>query len=207
VDASRDGLDAAAAEARDGATPDEKREDARAAHQLASLGRAQQRRAQQALAEVDSLAQFRPAPLPGNASISVGAIVEVEDEESGEGRTFFLAPVGAGITLTGPGGDGHLSVVTPASPIGRAVLGKKTGDIVDITVDGDVREWSISPIFGMPILNADQSKAIIVLKRSQNPGFAGIENELFVQSNTMMVLGDAKQTLGKLSAAVKGAHN
>jgi NAD(P) transhydrogenase subunit beta len=63
------------------------------------------------------------------------------------------------------------------------------------------------PIFGMPILNADQSKAVIVLKRSQNPGFAGIENELFVQPNTMMVLGDAKQTLGKLSAAVKGAHN
>ncbi|MBA3391879.1 MAG: NAD(P)(+) transhydrogenase (Re/Si-specific) subunit beta [Deltaproteobacteria bacterium] len=64
-----------------------------------------------------------------------------------------------------------------------------------------------SPIFGMPILNADQSKAVIVLKRSQNPGFAGIENELFVQPNTMMVLGDAKHTLGKLSAAVKGSHN
>jgi transcription elongation GreA/GreB family factor len=35
-------------------------------------------------------------------------------------------------------------VVTPASPIGRAVLGKKTGDVVDITVDGDIREWSIT---------------------------------------------------------------
>lgn len=136
--------DAAAAEAKDGATPDEKREDARAAHQLASLGRAQQKRAQQALAEVDSLAQFKPTPLPGSAKISVGAIVEVEDEETGEGRTFFLAPVGAGITLTGPGGDGHLSVVTPVSPIGRAVLGRKTGEVIDITVDGDVREWAIT---------------------------------------------------------------
>jgi transcription elongation GreA/GreB family factor len=136
--------DAAAVEARDGATPDEKREDARAAHQLATLGRAQQRRAQQALAEADTLVQFRPAPLAAAASIGVGAIVEVEDAETGEGRTFFLAPVGAGITLTGPGGDGHLSVVTPASPIGRAVLGKKTGDVVDITVDGDIREWSIT---------------------------------------------------------------
>jgi transcription elongation GreA/GreB family factor len=135
---------AAAAEARDGATPDEKREDARAAHQLASLGRAQQRRAQQALAEVDSLAQFRPAPLPGTAAIGVGAIVEVEDADSGEGRTFFLAPVGAGITLTGPGGDGHLSVVTPASPIGRSVIGRRHGDVVDVTVDGDLREWSIT---------------------------------------------------------------
>jgi transcription elongation GreA/GreB family factor len=136
--------DAASAEARDGATPDEKREDARAAHQLASLGRVQQQRAQQALADVDRLVQFRPPRLADTAAIAVGAIVEVEDADSGEGRTFFLAPVGAGITLTGPGGDGHLSVVTPASPIGRAVLGRRSGDIVDITVDGDVREWAIT---------------------------------------------------------------
>ncbi len=60
-----------------------------------------------------------------------------------------------------------------------------------------------SPIFGMPILNVDQSKAVIVLKRSMNPGFAGIENELFVLPNTMMVFGDAKQTLAKISAALK----
>src|SRR5690606_29829778 len=54
--------DAAAIEAREGATPDEKREDARAAHQLQTLGGAQQKRAQRALAEVDALATFRPAP-------------------------------------------------------------------------------------------------------------------------------------------------
>jgi transcription elongation GreA/GreB family factor len=129
--------DAAATEAREGATPDEKREDARAAHQL-------QGRAQQALADVDKLSTFRPAALGKAARISVGAIVEIEDADSGEGRTFFLAPVGAGMTLTGPGGDGLLSVVTPASPIGRAVLGRTTGEIVDVTVDGDVREWQIT---------------------------------------------------------------
>ena len=136
--------DAAVMEARDGATPDEKREDARAAHQLGTLGKTQQKRAQQALAEADVLAMFRPHPLPATAAIGLGAIVEIEDEESGEGRTFFLAPVGAGVTLTGPGGDGVLSVVTPASPVGRAVLGKKCGDVVDVTVDGDLREWQIS---------------------------------------------------------------
>jgi transcription elongation GreA/GreB family factor len=136
--------DAVAAEARDGATPDEKREDARAAHQAASLGKAQERRAKEALAEVDLLSSFRPGPLAANANVVVGAIVEIEDADSGEGRTFFLAPVGAGMTLTGPGGDGHLSVVTPRSPIGRAVLGKKTGEVVDVTVDGDVREWQIT---------------------------------------------------------------
>jgi transcription elongation GreA/GreB family factor len=136
--------DAAVREARDGATPDEKREDARAAHQLGTLGKTQQKRAQQALAEADLLVTFRPRPLPATAAIGLGAIVEIEDEESGEGRTFFLAPVGAGMTLTGPGGDGLLSVVTPASPVGRAVLGKKAGDVVDVTVDGDLREWQIS---------------------------------------------------------------
>ena len=62
---------------------------------------------------------------------------------SGEGRTFFLAPVGAGMTLLGPGGDGHLSVVTPVSPIGKAVLSRRVDDIVDVTVKGDVREWRI----------------------------------------------------------------
>lgn len=136
--------DAAAAEARDGATPDEKREDARAAHQLASFGKVQQGRAKQALADADVLATFRPGPLKSTSPITVGAIVEIEDGDSGEGRTFFLSPVGAGMTLTGPGGDGHLSVVTPASPIGRAVLGKKTGEWVDVTVEGDVREWQIT---------------------------------------------------------------
>jgi transcription elongation GreA/GreB family factor len=136
--------DAAALEAREGATPDEKREDARAAHQLGTLGKTQQRRAQQALAEADVLTTFRPRALPATAAIGLGAIVEIEDEESGEGRTFFLAPVGAGMTLTGPGGDGLLSVVTPASPVGRAVLGKKAGDVVDVTVDGELREWQIS---------------------------------------------------------------
>ncbi|MGA3116087.1 MAG: NAD(P)(+) transhydrogenase (Re/Si-specific) subunit beta [Syntrophobacteraceae bacterium] len=60
-----------------------------------------------------------------------------------------------------------------------------------------------SPIYGMPILNVDQSKAVIVLKRSMNPGFAGIENELFVRPNTMMVFGDAKKTLAQIAAAVK----
>jgi transcription elongation GreA/GreB family factor len=138
--------DAAAAEAREGATPDEKREDARAAHQLASLGRQQQRRAQFALADADRLLQFKPATLPANAAIAIGAIVEIEDADTGEGRTFFLAPVGAGITLTGPGGDGHLSVVTPMSPLGKAVLGRRTGDVIDISVDGELREWQITHV-------------------------------------------------------------
>ena len=60
-----------------------------------------------------------------------------------------------------------------------------------------------SPIYGMPILNVDQAKSIIVLKRSMNPGFAGIENELFYDPKTSMLFGDAKGSLEKLVAEVK----
>jgi NAD(P) transhydrogenase subunit beta len=60
-----------------------------------------------------------------------------------------------------------------------------------------------SPIYGMPVFNVDQCRAVIVLKRSVATGFAGIENDLFVQPNTMMVLGDAKKTLREFIAGVK----
>jgi proton-translocating NAD(P)+ transhydrogenase subunit beta len=60
-----------------------------------------------------------------------------------------------------------------------------------------------SPIHGMPILNADQAQSIIVLKRSMNPGFAGIENELFYNPKCSILFGDAKSSLTKLAAAVK----
>ena len=62
-----------------------------------------------------------------------------------------------------------------------------------------------SPIYGMPILNVDQAKSIIVMKRSMNPGFAGIENELFYNDRTSMLFGDAKSSLEKLVAEVKSS--
>jgi NAD(P) transhydrogenase subunit beta len=62
-----------------------------------------------------------------------------------------------------------------------------------------------SPIAGMPILNADQAKSIIVLKRSMNPGFAGIENALFYDPKCAILFGDAKASLTKLVTAVKSA--
>jgi proton-translocating NAD(P)+ transhydrogenase subunit beta len=60
-----------------------------------------------------------------------------------------------------------------------------------------------SPIYGMPILNADKAQSIIVLKRSMNPGFAGIENELFYNDKTSLLFGDAKSSLSKLVAEMK----
>jgi NAD(P) transhydrogenase subunit beta len=63
-----------------------------------------------------------------------------------------------------------------------------------------------SPIYGMPVFNVDQSRSVIVLKRSMNPGFSGVENELFFQPNTMMVLGDAKKTLLAMISELKEGH-
>src|SRR5213594_2070939 len=55
-----------------------------------------------------------------------------------------------------------------------------------------------SPIYGMPIIDADKAKTVLAIKRSKNPGFAGIDNELYVQDNTWMLFGDAKQVIGDL---------
>jgi NAD(P) transhydrogenase subunit beta len=64
-----------------------------------------------------------------------------------------------------------------------------------------------SPIYGMPVFNVEQARSVIVLKRSMNPGFSGVENELFFQPNTMMVLGDAKKTLlAMISELKEGGH-
>ncbi|HWP37685.1 MAG TPA: NAD(P)(+) transhydrogenase (Re/Si-specific) subunit beta [Gemmatimonadales bacterium] len=60
-----------------------------------------------------------------------------------------------------------------------------------------------SPLWGMPILDVDRSKNVIVLKRSMRPGFAGVENELFYDSRTAMLFGDAKDSLKKLVQEVK----
>ena len=61
-----------------------------------------------------------------------------------------------------------------------------------------------SPIFGMPIIDADKAKTVIAIKRSMNPGFAGIENELYYDEKTLMAFGDAKQVLGDVVKAVAG---
>jgi NAD(P) transhydrogenase subunit beta len=71
-------------------------------------------------------------------------------------------------------------------------------------VNPDARNNQGSPIYGMPILNVDQANAVVVLKRSMNPGFAGIENPLFYNPKTVMLFGDAKDSIEKLAGAVKG---
>jgi NAD(P) transhydrogenase subunit beta len=71
-------------------------------------------------------------------------------------------------------------------------------------VNPAARHDKSSPIFGMPIIDADKAKTIIAIKRSMNPGFAGIENELYYDDKTLMAFGDAKQVLGDVVKAVGG---
>jgi NAD(P) transhydrogenase subunit beta len=71
------------------------------------------------------------------------------------------------------------------------------------TVNPAALEDKTSPIYGMPIIRADLAENIIFLKRSMRPGFAGIENELLYNAKTLLVFGDAKDTLTKVVASVK----
>jgi transcription elongation GreA/GreB family factor len=134
--------------ARSLATEAEKKEDGRAALEFGSLATGQAARARRVQEELKALADFQEAGLPRasrRAPIALGSIIDVssEDEEGFAERTFFLLPVGAGTELTGPGGDGFLSVITPASPVGRALLGRRAGDTVEVSLAGEVREWTI----------------------------------------------------------------
>ena len=82
-------------------------------------------------------------------------------------------------------------------------------DVVLVVGANDVvnpaaRHDKSSPIFGMPIIDADKAHMCFAIKRSMNPGFAGIDNELYTADNTLMVFGDAKQVIGDLAKAVSG---
>jgi H+-translocating NAD(P) transhydrogenase subunit beta len=70
-------------------------------------------------------------------------------------------------------------------------------------VNPDARNNPGSPIYGMPILNVDQGQQVVVLKRSMNPGFAGIDNPLFLNPKTVMLFGDAKESIERLIGSVK----
>ena len=76
-----------------------------------------------------------------------------------------------------------------------------------IVTNSDYKSHSInldlSMVYGMPILEVEQAKTVIVVKRSMKPGYAGIENDLFFQPKTSMLFGDAKKVLQDLVAEIK----
>jgi NAD(P) transhydrogenase subunit beta len=81
-------------------------------------------------------------------------------------------------------------------------------DIVIIVGANDVtnpaaKNNKSSPLYGMPILEVDRARSVIVLKRSMRPGFAGVDNELYYDPKCMMLFGDARDSVNKLLAALK----
>ena len=64
-----------------------------------------------------------------------------------------------------------------------------------------------SPIYGMPILDVDKARTVMVIKRSMNPGFAGIDNPLYYLDNNLMLFGDAKAFVGNIVRELGGGHS
>ncbi|MEQ9501866.1 MAG: GreA/GreB family elongation factor [Deltaproteobacteria bacterium] len=137
--------------ARSVATAAEKREDARTTIEYGSMATGQARRVKRIEAELTELRKFARqsiGPFSRKSPIGPGAVVDLatEDDQGASERTFVVLPVGAGTELTGPGGDGLISVLTPSSPIGKALLGKCVGDGVDVLVRGTWRSWTIEHV-------------------------------------------------------------
>ena len=92
-----------------------------------------------------------------------------------------------------------LEAVNPEFESADVALVVGANDVVNPAARHDAQ----SPIYGMPILDADKAKHVLVLKRSMKPGFAGIDNELFYDPKAMMLFGDAKDSITKLVQTVK----
>ncbi len=88
----------------------------------------------------------------------------------------------------------EMDEINPEMPQTDVALVVGANDVVNPAA----RYAKATPIYGMPIIDADKAKTVLAVKRSKNPGFAGIDNELYVQDNSWMLFGDAKAVLGDL---------
>lgn len=125
-----------------------RKEDAKDAAMQGRLATGHRKRRLHAVNEMEKLLDFAEGGLPRfkpSARVGVGALVDVqiEDEKGQEERTLFILPVGAGVELHGPGGDGFVVVVTPNSPVGKSLMGSRVDDAFEIVVDGHDREWTV----------------------------------------------------------------
>jgi transcription elongation GreA/GreB family factor len=146
--ATEDAVEAAATMATDS----EKKEDARAMMEFGSLATGQAARHRRAMEEVEALTRFAEQPVTTFARatpVGLGALVDVatcHEDGRREERSYILLPVGAGTELTGPDGDGFFSVITPQSPVGRMLMGRRVGERFDLQVRGQVHEWTITDV-------------------------------------------------------------
>ncbi len=90
--------------------------------------------------------------------------------------------------------------VNPDMPQVDVVLVIGANDVVNPAARTDTS----SPIYGMPIIDADKARTVLCIKRSMNPGFSGIENELYFNANTLMLFGDAKAVMGDIVKQLSG---
>ncbi len=130
-------------------------------------------------------------------------------EENGAEVNFAIHPVAGRM-------PGHMNVLLAEANVPYEKLKEMddvnpTIEMVDIAivigandvVNPAARTDEGSPIYGMPVINVDKARTVIVMKRSLNPGFAGIDNPLFFNENTRMLFGDAKKTTQGLVAEFK----
>jgi NAD(P) transhydrogenase subunit beta len=95
----------------------------------------------------------------------------------------------------------EMEEINPDMPTVDVVLVVGANDVVNPAARSDPK----SPIYGMPIIDADKARTCVAIKRSTNPGFAGIDNDLYFRDNTLMLFGDAKAAIGNVVQALKGA--
>ena len=93
----------------------------------------------------------------------------------------------------------EMELVNPEFPRTDVALVVGANDVVN----PGARSSPGSPIYGMPILDADRAGSVVFLKRSMRPGFAGIENELLYDPRTTLLFGDARESLTRLVSALK----
>jgi NAD(P) transhydrogenase subunit beta len=86
--------------------------------------------------------------------------------------------------------------MNPMMPMQDVAIVIGANDVVNPAAETD----ESSPIYGMPIIKAYESRTVFVLKRGKGRGFSGVENELFTRPNTLMIYGDAKSTISQLAA-------
>jgi proton-translocating NAD(P)+ transhydrogenase subunit beta len=94
----------------------------------------------------------------------------------------------------------EMEEINPEMPQADVALVVGANDVVNPAARGD----RSSPIYGMPIIDADKARTVFAIKRSKNPGFAGIDNELYFSDRTWMLFGDAKNVVGELVKQLSG---